>query len=594
MYKAVEKIIRGGDASIFCGLSTGSDLWKNRGKWDTSLGMKKGNGCEHDGNGDTSRDVKISGVEGSFPPPVIILGLSGGPDSMALFHILNKLREKYPFKLVAAHVNHMFRGEQADEEEAYLQKMVEELVTQSDAGLIIETLRVDVKKIAQERKLSNQDAGHQVRKEFFQNLSKKYDADYVFLAHHQDDRVESFFLHLFHGAGVQGLTALSKVEEYGEDGNGLKVIRPLIGFSKDEILKFCQEQGIFYFKDPSNEKAVYKRNKIRLELIPQLEQEYNSKIRDVILRSVEILEDEDAFLNDVVRDKYEELVQERFSEEVALLLLDKKGFQKLHKGIQRRLVIKILNKLAPGEIGYNYEKIEKILELLNEEKGQRRYKLSRNSWLEVGYEEGKFVLHPQRESAENVEDAGSHFDFDLDANVDIDLDAHVDIHLDVHIDVDVDKIEMEGPLTFQAGGQSFTFAAVAAGTLPFSASFPQPQPCGKPAEKRSVPASALIFAPVQLTLRTRRDGDVIKPAGGKTKKLKKFFMEKKIPHSERDKIILLASGKEIIWIPNMVISQNYLPENPADCVSNKNNLEQSGKKMLKVLWTGKESLKNSP
>lgn len=564
MYKAVEKIIRGGDAPIFCGLSTGSDLWKNRGKWDSS------------------RDLKISGVEGSFPPPVIILGLSGGPDSMALFHILNKLREKYPFKLVAAHVNHMFRGEQADEEEAYLQKMVEELITQSDAGLIIETLRVDVKKIAQERKLSNQDAGHQVRKEFFQNLSKKYDADYVFLAHHQDDRVESFFLHLLHGAGVQGLTALSKVEEYGEDGNGLKVIRPLIGFSKDEILKFCQEQGIFYFKDPSNEKAVYKRNKIRLELIPQLEQEYNTKIKDVILRSVEILEDEDAFLNDVVQEKYQELVQERFSEEVALLLLDKKVFQKLHKGIQRRLVIKILNKLAPGEIGYNYEKIEKILELLNEEKGQRRYKLSRHSYMEVGYEEGKFVLHPQRESAENVEDAGSHFDFDMD--------AHVDIHLDVH----VDKIEMEGPLTFQAGGQSFTFAAVAAGTLPFSASFPQLQPCGKTAEKRSVPASALIFAPAQLTLRTRRDGDVIKPAGGKTKKLKKFFMEKKIPHSQRDKIILLASGKEIIWIPNMVISQNYLPENPADCVSNKNNLKQSGKKMLKVLWTGKESLKNSP
>jgi tRNA(Ile)-lysidine synthase len=584
MYKAVEKIIRGGDASIFCGLSTGSTLWKNRGKWDTSLGMKRGN-LRATGatgaigtTGDTSKNVEISGVEGSFPPPVIILGLSGGPDSMALFHILNKLRRKYPFKLIAAHVNHMFRGEQADEEEAYLQKMVEELVSQSDAGVIIETLRVDVKKIAQERKLSNQDAGHQVRKEFFQKLSKKYDADYVFLAHHQDDRVESFFLHLFHGAGVQGLTALSKVEEYGEDGNGLKVIRPLIGFSKDEILKFCQEQGIFYFKDPSNEKAVYKRNKIRLELIPQLEQEYNSKIRDVILRSVEILEDEDAFLNDVVREKYQELVQENFSEEVALLLLDKKGFQKLHKGIQRRLVIKILNKLAPGEIGYNYEKIEKILELLNEEKGQRRYKLSRNSWLEVGYEEGKFVLHPQRGSAENVEDAGSHFDFDMDANVDI----------------DVDKIEMEGPLTFQAGGQSFTFAAVAAGTLPFSALFPQPQPCGKPAEKRSVPASALILAEGRLTLRTRRDGDVIKPAGGKTKKLKKFFMEKKIPHSQRDKIILLASGKEIIWIPNLVISQNYLPENPADCVSNKNNLEQSGKKMLKVLWTGKESLKNSP
>ncbi len=569
MYKAVEKIIRR--------------------KWDTSLGMKRGNGCEHgnipsasDASGDTSRDVKISRVEGSSPPPVIILGLSGGPDSMALFHILNKLREKYSFKLVAAHVNHMFRGEEADEEEAYLQKMVKELVSQSDAGLTIETLRVDVKKIAQERKLSNQDAGHQVRKEFFQMLSKKYDADYVFLAHHQDDRVESFFLHLLHGAGVQGLTALSKVENYGEDGSGLKVIRPLIGFSKDEILKFCQEQGIFYFKDPSNEKALYNRNKIRLELIPQLEQEYNPKIKDVILRSVEILEDEDAFLNDVVQEKYQELVRENFSEEVALLLLDKKEFQKFHKGIQQRLVIKILNKLAPGEVGYNFEKIEKILELLNEEKGQRRYKLSHNSWLEVGYEEGKFVLYPQRESAENVEDAGSHFDFD------------VDIEMDIHVDVHFDKIEMEGPLTFQAGGQSFTFAAVAAGTLPFSAGFSHPQPCGKPAEKRSVPASALIFAPGKLTLRTRRDGDVIKPAGGKTKKLKKFFMEKKILQNERDKIILLASGKEIIWIPNMVISQNYLPENPADCVSNKNNLEQSGKKMLKVFWRGKESLKNSP
>ncbi len=110
----------------------------------------------------------------------------------------------------------------------------------------------------------------------------------------------------------------------------------------------------------------------------------------MILRSVEILDDEDAFLDDVVREKYEELVKEKFLEQ-AELILDKKRFQKLHKGIQRRLVIKILNRLAPGEIGYNYEKIEKILELLNEEKGQRRYKLSQECNLEVSYKEGKFV-----------------------------------------------------------------------------------------------------------------------------------------------------------------------------------------------------------
>ncbi len=470
------------------------------------------------------------------PPQALILGLSGGPDSMALFYILKDLEAKYGFLLISAHVNHMFRGLEADKEEKYLKEMV------LAEGKIIETLKVDVKKIAQERKISNQDAGHQVRKEFFGNLAAKYKSEYVALAHHKDDRVESFFLHLLHGAGPRGLTALPREGEYFD---GIRVIRPLLDFTKDEILNFCREQDIFYFKDPSNEKAVYKRNKIRLELIPQLEKEYNPKIREVILRSVEILEEEESFINEKVNESFNELVTKNSDEKSDVLVLNKKAFQSQEKAIQRRLVIKILEAIENEDLNYNYEKIEKIIQLLNEEKGQRSYKLSRENTLEISYEEARFGKQ-EIKIAEKVE-----------------------------IDIDLEKIAKEGPITLSIGSKTFTFAE---GTLPSDPLFPQGQGCGKSEPNRSVPSEAseeVWILGENLTLRNRRDGDIIKPLKGKTKKLKNFLIEKKVPRDARDNLILLASGNEVIWIPGLAFSQNY--------VYSKNNVEQSGKKLLKVV-----------
>ena len=484
-------------------------------------------------------------LEKSDSDPLLILALSGGPDSMALFWILKKLKEKYAFRMVSAHVNHMFRGTQADEEEEYLKSLAER------EGEILETLRLDVGSYGKERKLSPQAAGHQIRREFFLRLAKKYGGEFVALAHHKDDRVESFFINLFHGAGSQGLTALSQEDDYEL---GIKVIRPFISCTKDEILEFCRRENIFYFKDPSNEKPVYKRNKIRLELIPNLEKEYNPKIREAVSRSVEILEAEDELLKELAAREYERLVREGAGisgKSEALITLDKKEFKKIHEALQRRVLLMILQKM---EAALSWEKMEKVRELLKEEKGQREYKLSRNAKLLVSYESGEFVKSGAEPGQGPEEES-------------------------IEIEIDLEKIEKDGPLTIQARGQSFTFEAE--GTFPIPSTFPQPRPCGKPEAKRNVPSdSAEIFAE-SVTLRTRREGDIIKPAGGKTKKLKKFLMEKKIPSSQRDDLLLLASGNEVIWIPDLVISGNFL----SDCVRNKNNLEQSGKKMLKVAWT---------
>jgi len=479
---------------------------------------------------------------------------------MVLFHILKDLQKKYNFKLISAHVNHMFRGEQADMEEKYLLDMGK------STGEVVETLKVDVQKIADERKISSQDAGHQVRKEFFSKLAKKYAAQFIVLGHHQDDRVESFFLHLLHGAGSQGLTALPK---YGSYGDGLKVFRPLMDYTKDEILEYCNKNQIHYFKDPSNEKTVYKRNKIRLELIPHLEKEYNPKIKEVLLRSIDILEDENAYLDEVVAEKFQTLVEKNSADEdeneELKFILNKKEFQKLHKGIKRRLIVKIFDEINKGteaglnKIACNFEKIEKVIQLLVEEKGQRSYKLSQEYAMEVNYQKGIFkkVLSEDQNQTE------------------------------IQVDVDLIQIAQGSPLTIQVSGHTFIFADAeeAEGTLLSEATFPQPSPCGKDAPKRSVP-SAVIFPPTKtITIRTRKDGDIIKPLGGKTKKLKKFLIEKKIPQDQRDHLILLASGKEVIWIPNLVISENFTAS-PPKYGHNKNNLEHTGKKLLKVLYTG--------
>ncbi len=184
----------------------------------------------------------------------VIVALSGGSDSMTLLHVLHSLRGEMGFTLEAAHVNHCLRGADAERDEQFALSACENL------GIECYVLRADVAGIAREKGLSVEEAGRQVRYGFFASLG---DDAVIATAHNLNDRVETMLFNLARGSSLKGLCSIPPVR-----GN---VIRPLIDCSKDEILEYCRANGIDYVTDETNSDVKYARNRVRHNVISELE-----------------------------------------------------------------------------------------------------------------------------------------------------------------------------------------------------------------------------------------------------------------------------------------------------------------------------------
>jgi len=200
----------------------------------------------------------------------IIVGLSGGADSVVLLSILHALG----YDCIAAHCNFHLRGKESDDDECFSAGFA--------ASLGIPFLKTDfnTQSVAGERKISIEMAARDLRYEWFEQLRKEYGADAIAVAHHQDDSIETLLLNLIRGTGINGLIGI-------KPKNGF-IVRPMLCVSKDEILQYAQEQKISYVTDLSNLKDEYTRNKIRLQLLPLL-QSLNPGIDTSLLRTMEHL-----------------------------------------------------------------------------------------------------------------------------------------------------------------------------------------------------------------------------------------------------------------------------------------------------------------
>lgn len=187
----------------------------------------------------------------------LIIGVSGGPDSMALICALKKISIDLPLKLIIAHVNHKTRNGESDLDEELVRKTAKKLI------LPCEVEKVDVKQYGKARKLSFEEAGREVRKTFFFRLKEQYGADYILTAHHRDDNVETMLFNLIRGTSVKGLSGMPI---YSRD-----MLRPLLDFSKKEILEYCKSKKIPYHTDKTNFDTTITRNRIRHNIIPEIE-----------------------------------------------------------------------------------------------------------------------------------------------------------------------------------------------------------------------------------------------------------------------------------------------------------------------------------
>jgi tRNA(Ile)-lysidine synthase len=279
----------------------------------------------------------------------IVVGVSGGPDSVALLHLLCALRERRGYAVAAAHVNHGLRGDESDREETYVRELCDRL------GATCYASRVDVAGRLSAHGNNVQAAARAARLEAFRAAASAWGAEATALGHHADDQAETVLMRLLRGAGAGGLAGIRFVSIVA----GLKLVRPLLRITKTELEAYCERHGLHPRFDSSNAKRTYFRNRVRLDLLP-----YIMKLRpgaaDSIRRAAELSADEDELLDTLARD----LVRAAAKREGGAIRAERKAFLEAHIALQRRMIKIILNRLELDENAIDFAKVERIREAI--------------------------------------------------------------------------------------------------------------------------------------------------------------------------------------------------------------------------------------
>lgn len=296
--------------------------------------------------GDLIEKVKgtISRYSMLGPNVRVVVGVSGGPDSVSLIHLLSRLGDEYNLTLWMAHLNHKLRGGEAEEEERWVKQFGREL------GICVISDSCDVRLLARRKKLSLEEAGRRARYNFLEHVANQVRASRIALAHTASDQVETFLMRLIRGAGTDGLSGIPPVR------NG--VIRPLIDTSREEVEAYCRENHLRPCQDSSNLELRFLRNRIRWDLIPHLSGQYNPRIGEALLRASLILREEGDYLERETRKALHSVVLRQDNGEV---ILDIQKLRRLHPAIRRRALRRALEELGGDLKRITFDHIESIL-----------------------------------------------------------------------------------------------------------------------------------------------------------------------------------------------------------------------------------------
>ncbi len=322
----------------------------------------------------------------------VVIGVSGGPDSMCLLDILYCLKEKLNIELVVAHLNHGIR-EEADSETEYVKTYCKK------NSIPCYVKKVDIPKLAKEEKLGTEEMGRKIRYEFFEEVSKETKSNKIATAHNSNDNAETVLMNLLRGSGVSGLKGIEiqrcnykNEEEKNKDitekeYEKLTYIRPLKNCTRQEIEEYCKEHNLQPKIDGSNFENIYTRNKIRNELIPYLKREFNPNIIDTLNRLSELAKEDDEYFSKIVVNSYETL---KIGENEKEIILDLKGFNNLPKVIKSRLLLYTINKLIGTTNGISKVHIEDLIKLCENNIGNKY--LTPNKNIKVFVKKGKIFF----------------------------------------------------------------------------------------------------------------------------------------------------------------------------------------------------------
>ena len=315
----------------------------------------------------------------------IVIGVSGGPDSMALLNVLYKLRDELNINIYVAHVNHSMR-EEADEETEYVCEFCKNIEVECY------TCKVDVCKQAKELKISTELAGRNVRYDFFEDVAKKTNANKIATAHNANDNAETILMNLIRGSGVTGLKGIEKKRDE-------RFIRPIIECSRDEIEQYCKEHNLMPKYDKSNMENIYTRNKIRNELIPYIKKEFNPNIIENLNRLSTIVAKEEEYFHNIVENTFEKLnitgdnLEENINKEnniSNLCVLKLREFNKLDDVIKSRLILYTISEVLGTSKDVEKIHIEDIIKLCGNNIGNKY--LMPNKKIKVYVKKGKIYF----------------------------------------------------------------------------------------------------------------------------------------------------------------------------------------------------------
>lgn len=283
----------------------------------------------------------------------IVVGVSGGPDSMTLLNVLCSLKETLQIHLFVAHINHQIRKEAKQDEE-----YVKDFCAAHQIPFFV--LEKDVVQLAKEQKIGTEEAGRKVRYDFFEEICKKVNASKIATAHTANDQAETILMNLMRGSGTNGLKGM-------EVKRG-KYIRPLLEITRQEIEQYCQKQQLNPRIDQTNQENVYTRNRIRNELIPYIEKNFNPSIVTSLNRLSEIVKEQEEYMEKVVEKAYLEIMLEQNEEQI---VLDLKKFTSLEIVIKKRILLYTITKLFGTSQGIEKIHIEDMLKLCENNIGNK-------------------------------------------------------------------------------------------------------------------------------------------------------------------------------------------------------------------------------
>lgn len=446
----------------------------------------------------------------------VLVGVSGGPDSVALLHALLNLAGRFSLRLGVAHLNHCLRGGCSDRDADFVAALARKL----NLPCFIE--KQNVGEYQRQNKLSLEEAARLIRYAFLEKIAEQKRYAKIALGHHADDNAELILMYLLRGSGLLGLSGIPPVR----DG---KFIRPMIRTTRAEILDFLALQEAGYVCDASNDDTRFMRNRIRRNLIPVLKNDYNPKIIEALNRLGAIAESEEEWTREIITSLFEKLVISRSDE---MLILSAGELNTHHLAAKRRLVRKAIETVKGDLRRITLSHIDSVIAHLAGNGDGKSLDLPDR--IRISLKNGNVYIVREKKAlrtvrVKTVEEAPLVFEYRV---VGIGVEPEPVICRIAETGMML-KFSQTGPLVFtdiHQAGHRFAFFDM---------------------DKLSFP----------LIVRNFRPGDRFVPLGLRgSQKVKNFFINRKVPRSKRNKCPILLSQDKIIWIAGYEIDDTVKVE----------------------------------